>query len=262
MNMAYTPLQLREIFHIESLRWFGRKMKAGSYAVKGGVNIRLFFKSARYSEDMDIDVEGVSVAAVKDAVMGVVAAPSFQNGLKSFGIERVGLPDMTKAKQTETTQRFKIHLFTYTGEDLFTKIEFSRRGFSGPVVVEGIPDSVLRPYKVTPLLVPHYGITSAVSQKIGALAGRRVTQARDIFDLYVMSPQHNFTKFHGNIREETFARAHERVLTVSFEEFRDTVVSYLAPDDIVSYTTADAWDIIKLKVAEYIEELRGYNVRP
>lgn len=35
----HSPLQVREIFHIEFLRWLGRTVKPENYAVKGGVNL-------------------------------------------------------------------------------------------------------------------------------------------------------------------------------------------------------------------------------
>src|SRR3989344_4542740 len=127
----YTSLQLREIFHLEFLRWFSRKLEADRYCLKGGVNLRLFFKSIRYSEDMDIDIVGARVDRVKKTVMEILSVRGFSDSLKSFGIEKVVPPDIAKAKQTGTTQRFKIHLLTSAGEDLFAKIEFSRRGMKG-----------------------------------------------------------------------------------------------------------------------------------
>ncbi len=186
----YSPLQTREIFHLEFLRWFTRKLKAEHYCLKGGVNLRLFLKSIRYSEDMDIDIAGVRVERVKKTVMEILSARGFSDSLKSFGVEKVVAPDLTKAKQTETTQRFKIHLLTSGGEDLFTKIEFSRRGLKGSTVVESVAAPILRFYKMAPLLVSHYDTASAVRQKILALAQRSVLQARDIFDLFVLISQY------------------------------------------------------------------------
>ena len=57
----FNSLQQREIFHLEFLRWFSRKVEAKYYALKGGVNMRFFFSSLRYSEDMDIDVSDLGV---------------------------------------------------------------------------------------------------------------------------------------------------------------------------------------------------------
>src|SRR3989338_6597286 len=151
----YGPLRSREVFHLEFLRWFARKLEADRYVLKGGVNLRLFFKSIRSSEDMDIDIHGARVDKVKKTVMDILKVRGFMDSLKSFGIEKAVPPDLAKAKQTETTQRFKIHLLTAAGEDLFTKIEFSRRGLKGSPVVEPVSSEILRAYKMAPLLIPH-----------------------------------------------------------------------------------------------------------
>ena len=150
----FDSLQLREIFHLEFLRRLGRKLPAASFAVKGGANLRFFFGSIRYSEDIDLDVTGVGVAALKDTVMRILEAPSFQEVLEPYGIERLGRPDMTKAKQTETTQRFKVHLLTAAGEDLFSKVEFSRRGFRGRTETGFVSEAILRGYQMAPAHFP------------------------------------------------------------------------------------------------------------
>jgi predicted nucleotidyltransferase component of viral defense system len=249
----YNSLQLREVFHIEFLRWFSRKVKPEDYAIKGGVNIRFFFQSFRYSEDMDLDVRKIGVSALKDIIMDILKARAFQENLKPFGIKEIVPPDIGRAKQTETTQRFKIHLITAAGEDLFTKIEFSRRGFDGKVIVEAVSDSVLRQYKLLPLLAPHYDINSAVTHKLNALANRAVIQARDIFDLYVLIPQLDNAIF--EIDKNILSKAHKHVFEVDFELFRDTVVSYLSIDDQELYNKSDSWEETRLKVAQFIEEL-------
>jgi len=254
---SYNQMQLREVFHLEFLRWLGRKLKADAYAVKGGVNLRFFFKSFRYSEDMDLDARGIEVAQLKDTVMKIITSPAFQDNLKSFGIANITLPDITKAKQTETTQRFKIHLVLPSGEDLFAKVEFSRRGFSGNAVVETVDNAILRSYKLTPVLVPHYDIHAAVAQKTRALADRAAIQARDIFDLYILSSQYPAdAKKPDKIETGVFTKAYERVFEVEFGQFRDTVVSYLSAEDQAIYAKPQAWEEIRLKTAQFIEELR------
>lgn len=256
-NAIYTHLQLRELFHIEFLRMLGRKLKAKNYAVKGGVNMRLFFKSARYSEDMDLDVAGIGVAELKELVMKILQAHSFRESFYPFGIKDIVPPDMKVAKQTQTTQRFKIHLITTAGEGLFTKIEFSRRGFAGKVIVETAPVVILRNYRLSPLIIPHYDASSAALQKVNALASRSAVQARDIFDLYVLSPQveYDALKQLKPGGPALFSRAHERLFEVSFDMFKDSVVSYLSEEDQNTYNNAPVWDEIKLKAANFIEEL-------
>lgn len=260
----YNQLQIREIFHLEFLRWFGRKIKADNYVLKGGANLRFFFNSFRYSEDMDLDISAVRVDVLKDVVMNILKAQIFQDILESFGVQKIIVPDMSKAKQTETTQRFKIHLLTSNAEDLFTKIEFSRRGFKGKVVVSAASESILRQYKIAPLLVVHYDITSALIQKILALATRKEIQARDVFDIFVLSSQYadfvsneayKFSHFTKSDFDK-FKKAQDNVFEISYEQFRDTVLSYLLPQDQDAYKTKSSWDEIKLKAVNFIGELK------
>ena len=231
--MVYNQLQLREVFHLEFLRWLGRKVKMNCYILKGGVNLRFFFHSIRYSEDMDLDTCGVEVEVLKDKVMGIFSSPTFQSNLRSIGIENVVLPDITRAKQTQTTQRFKVHLFSRSGEELFTKVEFSRRGFKKGAVVDTVSNDILRLYKLPPILVSYYDIYSMTAQKIRALALRKVIQARDIFDLYILSSQYQpqKNKKRGEVSKNEFSAAYKNVFEVGFNQFQDTVISYLAEDE-------------------------------
>lgn len=257
-SKIYTPLQTREVFHLEFLRWFGRKVPAEDYILKGGVNLRLFFKSVRYSEDMDIDIQRIRVEKVQKTVMDILAARGFSDSLKFFGIEKAVPPDIAKAKQTQTTQRFKIHLLTSAGEDLFTKIEFSRRGSKGTAVVEPAAAQILRPYKMAPLLIPHYDAASAVTQKVQALAQRSVVQARDIFDLHVLASQYDRIQHDPlKLNKDVLKMAGENIFLVDFPQFRDTVVAYLEADDQKTYSSSAVWDEIKIKVADFLEEFNA-----
>lgn len=254
---AYNPLQLREIFHLEFLRWLGTKVNLSYYALKGGVNLRFFYNSFRYSEDMDLNVQVIRVSVLQDKVLEILKSPSFQNNLQPFGIDKIVPPDITKAKQTQTTQRFKVHLITSQGEDFLTKIEFSRRKFKNNIKVETVANNILREYKLAPLLVPHYDIASAILQKIEALALRRIIQARDVFDIYVLMSQiEPSDKAKIKLSPEKISKARENIFNISFEQFRDTVVSYLLPENQEIYNSAKSWDEIKLKAMKFLEEIK------
>jgi hypothetical protein len=256
----HTQLQFREIFHIEFLRYLAQDMPLGLWALKGGVNLRLFFKSVRYSEDMDLDVSGLPVESVKKRVTRILASPSFRENLKTYGIDEIRPPDMEKAKQTSTTQRFKVHIVTSTGEDYFTKVEFSRRGFQGEPVAESVPAARLRPYGMAPLVVPHYPAATAAAQKINAVLSRSVMQARDIFDLYLLSTQVRPGQARIELPGKTeLDKAKANILAPDFEMFRDAVAAYLAPEDRNAYTAPGVWDEIKLKAAEFVAELEQAN---
>lgn len=255
-NGIYDQLQLREIFHLEFLRWLGRKLKPEKYVLKGGSNLRFFFNSMRYSEDMDLDVKGVAVDMLKDIVMKILNNRSFQEGFIAFGIVTMVAPDMRKAKQTETTQRFKVHLMTRSGEDLFTKVEFSRRSFKGKSSVQSVLPGALRPYKLSSLLIPHYDLESAIMQKIDALVTRRICQPRDIFDIYMLSSLYDPGSKRVGLTREKVKQASRNIITVGFKQFRDTVLCYLMPDDRTIYDSENAWDEIKLKTVDFVESLR------
>lgn len=253
----YNSLQQREVFHLEFLRWFGRKGDPKNYALKGGVNMRFFFGSIRYSEDMDLDLSEIRIDIVQDIVLKILNTRDFIDNLRPYGIQNISVPDMAMAKQTETTQRFKIHLITFAGEDLFTKVEFSRRGLKDGIVVKAIPDSILRTYKLIPIIVPHYDTLATTIQKISALALRPAVQARDIFDLYILSPNITSSEISRAkiLKKDKVERAYENLFSVTFEQFRDSVVSFLSSDEQISYNSSLIWDEIKIKVANLLEEM-------
>lgn len=253
----YDSLQQREVFHLEFLRWFGRKVDSRYYALKGGVNMRFFFGSIRYSEDMDLDLIEVRVDVIQNIVLQILKSQNFIDNLRPYSIQSISVPDMVKVKQTETTQRFKIHLINFAGEDLFTKVEFSLRGLKDGITASAVPDPILRAYKLIPIIVPHYDAMAATLQKINALASRPTVQARDIFDLYILSPKLNDSEVNSlkAPEKEKLERAYENLFSVTFEQFRDSVVSFLSPDEQASYNSSLFWDEIKLKVANLLEEL-------
>ncbi|MFH1247558.1 MAG: nucleotidyl transferase AbiEii/AbiGii toxin family protein [Candidatus Omnitrophota bacterium] len=256
-KLSFDQLQLREIFHLEFLACLGRKLNPECYVLKGGANLRFFFNSIRYSEGMDLDVRAVEVYALKDIVMDILNARIFKDSLIPFGIEKIVLPDISKAKQTETTQRFKVHLLTASGEDLFTKVEFSRRGFMKGISIQPVSGTVLRVYKLSPLLLPHYDAGAAILQKIKALALRSVTQARDVFDLYILSPQlePGIIRKDKEITQTLIGKAMANALGISFQQFRDVVLAYLFPRDKLIYDKPETWDEIKLTVSDILDKI-------
>jgi hypothetical protein len=56
-------LKIRELFHLAFLRALARKIPASSFAVKGGSNLRFFFSSDRYSEDIDLDIHALRASS-------------------------------------------------------------------------------------------------------------------------------------------------------------------------------------------------------
>ena len=55
-----TNLEQREAFHLLFLRALVRSMPLESFVLKGGSNLRFFFGSIRYSEDMYLDAGDIA----------------------------------------------------------------------------------------------------------------------------------------------------------------------------------------------------------
>jgi predicted nucleotidyltransferase component of viral defense system len=256
-NRTTIPLALRELFHLEFLRRLSRKLRPRQYALKGGVNLRFFFRSPRYSEDMDLDAAGTDTLRLKDIVMEILGEAAFRDTLKSYGIAELVPPDLRTAKQTDTTQRFKVHLVTTSGTDLFTKIEFSRRrsDLTG-TTTEQVRTEVLREYLAAPVLCPHYTADTAYVQKLKALAERSTLQARDVFDLHVLGTQViSVADAAGALEKSILHKAHDNLFRIDYPQFADTVLAFLTEDQAAQYEEPARWDELRLNVSREIEAL-------
>ncbi|MHC4921742.1 MAG: nucleotidyl transferase AbiEii/AbiGii toxin family protein, partial [Planctomycetota bacterium] len=211
--------------------------------------------SLRYSQDLGLDVLRVEVFELRDKIDAVLCAPAFQSLLRA---QHLAVARSTKPKQTGTTQRWKLQLTaTRHTHPLHTKIEFSRRGTEDEHSLEPVLAEVVRPYGIPAPTANHYTAAAATRQKIGALAGRRETQARDIWDL-----DHLLRTCRADPRPLPAASvkkldtAIERVMDMPYEAFKAQVVSFLAPDHQDLYGTPEAWQQIQNLVSERLLELR------
>src|SRR3989338_438387 len=224
----FTPLQIRELFHFMFLERLAKASDPKLYILKGGVNLRFFFKSPRYSEDMDLDVVQTSVSTLKKNGYKILNAATFRRTLSTYGIESIHVNDPTKAKHTETTQRFKVQLQLSTGEILPTRIEFSRRqkNVLESFATERMDSNIASRYQKLPFLFQHYGLSAAMIQKIRALAHRTVTQTRDLFDLYILKLQLTHEE-KIKIPKEVVQTALKYIARLSYEDFTGHVITFL-----------------------------------
>ncbi len=252
---TFNPTQKREIFHLLILRALFRSIPLSTFALKEGANLRFFFGSIRYSEDMDIDVSGLAVHVLREKVMKVLESPGLLDTLRTFGIEDLRLPDMARAKQTETVQRFKIGLLTSAGEDLATKVEFSRRGLDKGIRTEPVSSRVLAAYRLPPVIAPHYAARSAVLQKVQALISRAQPQPRDVFDLYLLSSQPEVLEadLGYHLGSSTIYQIRDTIYALEYQQYRDAVVSFLGAEDRAAYDSPQIWDEIRLRVLVMLE---------
>ncbi len=247
------PPAFIERFHLLFLAQLGARLDKQLYALKGGCNLRFFFKSIRYSEDLDFDVRTIARETLRRNVNQVLSSLAFARILRSASL---AITTFSQPKQTDVTQRWKVQLRPGGASvDLPTRIEFSRRGVGKGVAFEPVDGAVLATHHLSPILVSHYGLEAAFAQKIGALLGRRETQARDVFDLYLLAERGARGAMVSEAARQQSARAGESVAGLGFEDFTGQVVAYLEPGYQSYYGTPGAWRSLQTGVLRWIEKL-------
>jgi hypothetical protein len=253
------PLSVRqstELFHLVFLRALVAKGEdKGLIALKGGCNLRFFFGSVRYSEDMDLDVVTIAKETLKNKVERLFKSPAVTAPLKAHGLTIV---EESAPKQTETTQRWKVGL-RRVGDELSirTKVEFSRRDHIEGTKFEAADREVVRPYGLTPVLATHYTTAFAIRQKIHALAARTEPQARDVFDLALLIARPDVADLALDIAAKKWLdKAIDHAMAISFDEYTSQVVAYLEPSHAEIYADQSMWDAMQEDVVARLEALR------
>lgn len=236
--MAKLPAaQTIECFHLAFLGVLRTRLAPTRYVLKGGANLRYFFDSARYSEDIDLDVAGVRGSTLEKNVDGVLTSKPLEFSLRSCGLRVAGV---IKPQQTDTTRRWKLSIAASGHRDpVRTKIEFSHRDRDDRYVLETVPDRVVKPYGTRSPSVQHYTAAAATEQKIRAVAGRSKTQARDVFDLELLLRRTPLTA--GALDPELCRKAAERGLELPHEAFIDQVLAFLDPE-VAELYDATVWE--------------------
>ncbi len=242
-----------EVFHLVFLRTLlaGTTEKA-HIAIKGGCNLRFFFGSQRYSEDLDLDVAVIAPHTLRKDVEKVLSGSLLARQLTALGI---GLGDTSAPKQTETTQRWKVQLRSAGGAAMPTKIEFSRRPITGSAELASIDRRLLDAYRLPPVQARHYLIDDAIRQKIVALADRDVAQARDVFDLDLLLTHSGGKLPAADTLTRELQQGRERALSIQYDDFVAKVVAYLEPEEQPLYQTPEIWEAIQLHVAEALDRM-------
>ncbi|MDQ3552951.1 MAG: nucleotidyl transferase AbiEii/AbiGii toxin family protein [Chloroflexota bacterium] len=243
-----------EFLHLAFLQVLQARLDQSRYVLKGGANLRYFFGSLRYSEDIDLDAVGIDPWKLEAKVDEVLASPAISLLLRGGGLV---LHQVTKPKQTGTTQRWK-PVVTAAGSSVLirTKIEFSHRHADPRRILEAIPERVVAPYALRPPTLLHYTAEAAIEQKVEALAHRSETQARDLFDLELLLRRHPDAVSAGAIPPDTLVLAEERAFDLPFRAFQDQVVRFLEVGIVELYDDPAVWDRTQTFVTERLSELR------
>lgn len=249
----HSPTQLVEAFHLALLRVLESKLDRARYVIKGGFNLRAWFGSLWYSEDIDIDVLDLAAHVLEESIDKLLASRDLELFLRMQGL---ALAKVVKPKQTETTQRWKFELASpASAVTLRTKIEFSHVSSEDDYLLEPVRPEILRPYGIPAPTANHYTAASAMRQKIRALAQRAKTQARDIWDL-----DHLFRTTSADPRplplalRDALPVANERIYQLSFADYKAQIIPFLEPEHHDLYGTPEAWDrmreLVLLRLAE------------
>jgi hypothetical protein len=195
-----------------------------------------------------------SVATLKKNGYKILQDAAFKRSLRLFDIEDIEINDPGKAKQTTTTQRFRFSLITPAGHRLPTKVEFSRRkqGMADDAPMQFIDPDIARQYRKLAYRCRHYPGEVAAAQKIKALAGRTVTQARDVFDLGILftGGYAPFTAKGPLISKPQLARAIDCLMGLTWDDYQGQVVEFLDTESRAEYGTVSAWESLQTLVLD------------
>jgi predicted nucleotidyltransferase component of viral defense system len=243
--------EIVELFHLEFVRVLGASTLKAHYAIKGGCNLRFYFGSVRYSEDIDFDVRVAAKGTLEKQVDQILDSPVLERLLR---VQSISVADWSKPKQTETTQRWKATLQSRArAVELNTKIEFSRRSSEHAAVLDPVDKSLLDQYGLPRLNARHYPIAVALRQKIAALVNRTEVQARDIFDLDLLLGRASSEGFR-DLKKQVEA-AIQRTMEVTYDQFVAQVVAYLMPEHAPLYESKETWESMQLRVVDFLEAI-------
>jgi hypothetical protein len=182
--------------------------------------------------------------------------------MRTYGIADITVNDPAKAKHTETTQRFRVQLVSSGGTRFPSKVEFSRRATSrgqsskeaDAKAMEQIDAEVARRYNRLTFRCQHYTGEAAVIQKVLALAGRPVTQARDVFDLDILrrGGYMQGIRLQEILGRRRCAAALENLESLSFEDYSGQVAEFLDDEHRREYGHRAAWDALVEQTREML----------
>jgi predicted nucleotidyltransferase component of viral defense system len=246
--------QVIEVFHLLLMQVLTAHSRDW-FILKGGANLRYYFDSVRYSNDIDLDFFGREGSYVTRSVDAALTGTPFKVLLGQQGLV---VAESTKPKQTETTRRWKFGVARQdeTKDLIRTKVEFSNRGItSDDILYETIPSQIVDPYAIRPATLSHYGFLAALEQKIAALALRSETKARDIFDLELLLRRRRAGGVTRGLDVSLATQAAQKASEVSYASFRSEVIPFLDPDMAVLYEGVDNWEWMRESVSHEIGEL-------
>jgi hypothetical protein len=258
------PLEARELVHLLILRELLEVRRGAAITLKGGVNLRLFHGSIRYSEDIDLDGDPAARLPIRERIRGIFGNPRIQYSLRNHDLRGLD-PTEGVNKDTPTTYRYKFHVLGTGNVPYPTKVEVSfREPHKGDETEVERPDPrLLNRYlgEGADLEVPHYKPPAAIRQKIEALATRAEVQARDVFDLRVLvrpedrDDPHLISFLADGLTADQIGRAYDRTFELSYPAFEGQVVEFLDEEGKERFGRPEAWADLQIHAGYLIDQI-------
>jgi predicted nucleotidyltransferase component of viral defense system len=276
MATILSELEIREAFHCVLLAHLPADYRASAIGVpplrlKGGVNLRLFHSSPRYSEDMDFDLSPARGARFIEHLRRLLNdSVRFRRHLLTLGIQ-----DLAVSELDGGDGGFKQKVGVLVGGVRYpTKVEVAYHEETAPAeaVIVTIPEPFHGRYRLgEPVRVAAYPSTTALWQKVLALSRRTAPQTRDVFDVDHLQRQvgTNVTAaaramIRARMRLDQVRTAAEVVAQFTAAQFRDQTATYL-PESARQATIAD-WPNMQHRVWEWLallhEEMHAPSAPP
>ena len=255
--MTVRPVEITEGFHLAFLQALTTRADPDAWALKGGGNLRFFYGSARFSEDIDLDTFDIEPWTFQDRIDRTLASDLLKRTLGTLGSS---IEYVNPKERSETKSKWVIGLRHLAESDpAYTQIEVSHREYPyrAFVKVEPVSEGAVIPYAAA-LRRPifgHYLPRAAIAQKIDALWGRDVRQPRDVFDLDRLIRIAPDAVPRGSVDEAGLRAAITRIFEIGYDEYRAKVLTFIEPDSLPLYEPIDAWESMQMTVAECLERL-------
>ena len=249
-----TFAQVIECFHLAFLNVLPTRVRRENYVVKGGANLRYFYRSHRYSEDIDFDALLGEGWKLTEQVDSCLAAAALTSQLRRYEIT---IENINNSKQTTTTRKWKLLLGAPGHAKLIpTKIEFSKRNGDTRFDTKTVDEHVTDAYGLVRPSLRRYDTAPAIEQKIVALARRNESQARDVFDLDWLFRNYNKAGVElGVLDPDDIERALNSCASLTYDNYLGQVVPFLELDIVEIYGSEEAWNQMQANVFEELSSL-------
>ena len=251
------PVQVAESFQLAFLQALATRANLTAWALKGGDNLRFFYSSDRFSEDIDLDTFDIEPWAFQERVDQALASDLLK---RTLGILGLRIEYVNPKERSETKSKWVVGIGRQSETDpVYTQIEVSHRAYPYRdfVKVEPVGPAAIAPYAAA-LRRPtfgHYLPRAAIAQKVDALWGREVRQPRDVFDLDLLFRVAPDAAVRGDTSEADLRAAITRIVEIGYDEFRAKVLSFIEPAVLPLYEPLEAWEGMQMTVIEHLEGL-------